>query len=106
MRGLRASRVALAGETAAHVEDPDDADEERCDHEHGTASSRAGRRQGGCPNRHSGTTPFPSASWRLHQGVLPANYNDRGHRIEMRIRILVTGGTFDKQYDELTGRLF
>ena len=24
----------------------------------------------------------------------------------MRIRILVTGGTFDKQYDELTGRLF
>ena len=23
-----------------------------------------------------------------------------------RIRILVTGGTFDKQYDELTGRLF
>jgi L-asparaginase len=24
----------------------------------------------------------------------------------MQIRILVTGGTFDKQYDELTGRLF
>ena len=24
----------------------------------------------------------------------------------MRIRILVTGGTFDKEYDELTGRLF
>jgi L-asparaginase len=24
----------------------------------------------------------------------------------MRIRILVTGGTFDKQYDELAGRLF
>ena len=24
----------------------------------------------------------------------------------MTIRILVTGGTFDKQYDELTGRLF
>jgi L-asparaginase len=24
----------------------------------------------------------------------------------MRIRILVAGGTFDKQYDELTGRLF
>lgn len=24
----------------------------------------------------------------------------------MRIRVLVTGGTFDKQYDELTGRLF
>lgn len=24
----------------------------------------------------------------------------------MRIRILVTGGTFDKKYDELTGRLF
>ena len=24
----------------------------------------------------------------------------------MRIRILVTGGTFDKDYDELTGRLF
>ena len=24
----------------------------------------------------------------------------------MSIRILVTGGTFDKQYDELTGRLF
>jgi L-asparaginase len=24
----------------------------------------------------------------------------------MNIRILVTGGTFDKQYDELTGRLF
>jgi L-asparaginase len=24
----------------------------------------------------------------------------------MRIRIIVTGGTFDKQYDELTGRLF
>jgi L-asparaginase len=24
----------------------------------------------------------------------------------MRIRILVTGGTFDKQYDEVTGRLF
>ena len=24
----------------------------------------------------------------------------------MRIRILVTGGTFDKRYDELTGRLF
>jgi L-asparaginase len=25
---------------------------------------------------------------------------------DMRIRILVTGGTFDKKYDELTGRLF
>jgi L-asparaginase len=24
----------------------------------------------------------------------------------MRIRILITGGTFDKEYDELTGRLF
>ena len=24
----------------------------------------------------------------------------------MNIRILVTGGTFDKEYDELTGRLF
>ena len=24
----------------------------------------------------------------------------------MQIRILVTGGTFDKEYDELTGRLF
>ena len=24
----------------------------------------------------------------------------------MRIRVLVTGGTFDKNYDELTGRLF
>ena len=24
----------------------------------------------------------------------------------MSIRILVTGGTFDKEYDELTGRLF
>jgi L-asparaginase len=24
----------------------------------------------------------------------------------MRIRVLVTGGTFDKQYDELTGKLF
>jgi L-asparaginase len=24
----------------------------------------------------------------------------------MRIRVLVTGGTFDKEYDELTGRLF
>jgi L-asparaginase len=24
----------------------------------------------------------------------------------MRIRVLVSGGTFDKQYDELTGRLF
>ena len=24
----------------------------------------------------------------------------------MRIRILVTGGTFDKEYDELSGRLF
>jgi L-asparaginase len=24
----------------------------------------------------------------------------------MRIRLLVTGGTFDKEYDELTGRLF
>src|SRR4051812_20587951 len=24
----------------------------------------------------------------------------------MKTRILVTGGTFDKQYDELTGRLF
>ena len=24
----------------------------------------------------------------------------------MKIRILVTGGTFDKEYDELTGRLF
>lgn len=23
-----------------------------------------------------------------------------------RVRILVTGGTFDKEYDELTGRLF
>ena len=26
--------------------------------------------------------------------------------MSMRIRILVTGGTFDKEYDELTGRLF
>jgi L-asparaginase len=26
--------------------------------------------------------------------------------VRMTIRILVTGGTFDKQYDELTGRLF
>src|SRR4051812_28730355 len=24
----------------------------------------------------------------------------------MKIRILVTGGTFDKEYDELTGRLY
>ena len=24
----------------------------------------------------------------------------------MNIRILVTGGTFDKEYDELTGRLY
>jgi L-asparaginase len=31
----------------------------------------------------------------------------RGGRSEpMAIRILVTGGTFDKEYDELTGRLF
>ncbi len=27
-------------------------------------------------------------------------------RIVMQIRILITGGTFDKEYDELTGRLF
>ena len=27
-------------------------------------------------------------------------------RTAMRIRILVTGGTFDKEYDELSGRLF
>jgi L-asparaginase len=26
--------------------------------------------------------------------------------MDMNIRILVTGGTFDKEYDELTGRLF
>ena len=31
---------------------------------------------------------------------------DPGDRIAMRIRILVTGGTFDKEYDELSGRLF
>ena len=24
----------------------------------------------------------------------------------MSIRLLITGGTFDKEYDELTGRLF
>ena len=46
----------------------------------------------------------------------PAHYN-RGRRnrdsvgrhcisVMKRIRILVTGGTFDKEYDELTGRLF
>jgi L-asparaginase len=29
-----------------------------------------------------------------------------GAQIRMRIRILVTGGTFDKEYDELTGRLY
>lgn len=34
------------------------------------------------------------------------HYNGPTDRIEMRIRILVTGGTFDKEYDELTGRLF
>src|SRR6187455_76027 len=27
-------------------------------------------------------------------------------RGQMKIRILVTGGTFDKKYDELTGKLF
>ena len=31
---------------------------------------------------------------------------ERHDKIAMRIRILVTGGTFDKEYDELTGRLF
>src|SRR3954463_1828886 len=30
----------------------------------------------------------------------------RGSEACMKIRILVTGGTFDKEYDELTGRLF
>src|ERR1700675_4906995 len=33
--------------------------------------------------------------------------NERSGRSDpMAIRILVTGGTFDKEYDELTGRLF
>lgn len=30
----------------------------------------------------------------------------RDDTIAMQIRILVTGGTFDKEYDELTGRLY
>ena len=30
----------------------------------------------------------------------------KGSQTCMKIRILVTGGTFDKEYDELTGRLF
>jgi L-asparaginase len=33
--------------------------------------------------------------------MIPAEGGDR-----MAIRILVTGGTFDKEYDELTGRLY
>ena len=39
----------------------------------------------------------------------PGSWNApaRGTRtLIMKIRILVTGGTFDKEYDELTGRLF
>ena len=39
-------------------------------------------------------------------GFAHGHYNGPTDRIEMRIRILVTGGTFDKEYDELTGRLF
>jgi L-asparaginase len=30
----------------------------------------------------------------------------RGTHLKMKVLILVTGGTFDKEYDELTGRLF
>ena len=30
----------------------------------------------------------------------------KGRSERMAIRILVTGGTFDKEYDELTGRLY
>src|SRR5687768_6713872 len=37
-----------------------------------------------------------------HENVL----RHRDRELSMSIRILVTGGTFDKEYDELTGRLF
>src|SRR4029079_5191714 len=36
----------------------------------------------------------------------PANPDDGPRKRAMPIRILVTGGTFDKEYDELSGKLY
>lgn len=43
------------------------------------------------------------------QGYTPVNSLEYGHALgqtAMAIRIFVTGGTFDKEYDELRGRLY
>ena len=49
-----------------------------------------------------------SPHWMGRLKPLPhtAHYNGSADKIAMTIRILVTGGTFDKEYDELTGRLY
>ena len=58
-----------------------------------------------------GAEPAISAcqdSWLRPKPPGPAPHTTIGSldRSAMRIRILVTGGTFDKEYDELSGRLF
>ena len=65
------------------------------------------RRQGRCPGRRTGDKCLPD-SWLRPKPPGPAPHTTMGSldRSAMRIRILVTGGTFDKEYDELSGRLF
>jgi L-asparaginase len=41
----------------------------------------------------------------LHAGALQSTANGVGRRREMGVRVFVTGGTFDKEYDELKGTL-
>ena len=49
-------------------------------------------------------TATARARWRRGGGSHKIEVSDC--KFVMKTRILVTGGTFDKQYDELTGRLF
>jgi L-asparaginase len=76
--------------------------------------------RGGCPCRlpravmgelgQNGHWDFKSVADRSTSHSFVAVQKCEGARVpeykNMRIRILVTGGTFDKQYDELTGRLY
>ena len=48
---------------------------------------------------------FYITRWRYNGALAPRRFRAQPSNIVM-IRILVTGGTFDKKYDELSGRLF
>src|SRR4051812_36316259 len=57
--------------------------------------------------RHYNRTGGHTCCFRPVAAVLSCVFGPpEGQRHCMKIRILITGGTFDKEYDELTGRLF